>query len=503
MISKVEVDNAIHYATNLIKGMDLERINEEKIYLKPLDYYVFGSVYPPLKAMHPIDKNEVYSDASKDASLYVHIPFCEQYCTFCHFAKEINPKQTRVSRYLEALHKEIELVKSRLGEVNVKSLYFGGGTASYLHAEQINNLFLQLKKHFNFTNETEITYELHPGVIRQNDYEDRLLAMKANGVNRWVFGIQSMDDKVLAKLNRGHTGKEAIGLLKLLEKHDCHNVSVDLIFGLPYQTLENWYSTLEDIAATGVAKFNIFPLMLKASDPITIQYIKEPEIFPNAEDRILMHFIADYVLIEKHGYEYGPVFYYTRPDKKFGAPSRQQQSKFEDIECTNLLGLGVSAFGYLGNTHYYNICDMNGYMETLEKDVLPVWQGYSLLLEERMRREIMLSIRSSGVNRSKFIEKYGIDPGKKFKKEFMKLIQLNLVVENLGTYQLTKYGAFHADGIALQFVSDEVNKLCVQKNIEIMKDKPLRNPIERFDYTPIKRVNDEVTKLIQAKYKSE
>lgn len=105
-----DFERTLEYAKEQAAAMDLRRIDGAGLYIKPLDYYVLGSVYPPLKAMSPIAPELAYSNASDDLSLYLHIPFCDQYCTFCHFAKVINPASDRVTRYLRALATEIEQV---------------------------------------------------------------------------------------------------------------------------------------------------------------------------------------------------------------------------------------------------------------------------------------------------------------------------------------------------------------------------------------------------------
>lgn len=480
-------EQALSEAQASASELDLNALQAAGVYLDPLDYYVFGSVYPPLKAMGPIGTDELFRHTSRDLNVYVHVPFCDQYCTFCHFAKEIRPDSDRVNRYLGALSAEIRSAAERLpSDATIRTLYFGGGTASYLDANQIGRLFADLGGCLRFAEDVEISYELHPNLTQRPDAAERLSAMRASGVNRWVFGAQSMEDRVLKKLNRGHTAADVLELLAMLEPFAEQNVSVDLIFGLPYQTLPGWYETLTTLVEAATPKFNIFPLMLKIGDPITRQFLREPVIFPTPQERFVMHYMAWHIL-GSAGYRYGPVFYYSRP---VGPASRQQVSKFESIDDANLLGFGVSAFGYLGGTHYYNECTTDAYIAACEAHQLPTWVGISLSDEERLRRTVIETLRADGVSKKKLLTAFGVDPFELFAPQFAKLEELGLVDVADGVARLTRHGAAHADGIDTLFVSDEVADLIRRRNEEIrLEGQPTRNLFERFDYTPLQRRN--------------
>lgn len=490
--------DALSYARARAHEMRLEQISEAQIYLRPDDYYLMGSVYPPLKAMHEIDHEAAWRRASDDLSLYLHIPFCDQYCTFCHFAKVINPAAEKVRRYLGALRSELEGVATKLGGARrVTNVYFGGGTPSYLDAGQIGALFGDIRRHLALQPDAEITYELHPNFVRRPDRDERLDAMLANGVNRFTYGVQSMDDRVLEKLNRGHTSGEAVALLETLRGRGQHNVSVDVMFGLPYQTTESWYETLVRLVDAGATKFNVFPLMFKAGDPVTLHYLQNPEIFPTAADRIAMHFICDYVLVETAGYHCGPVFYYSKEE---GVPSQQQAAKFENIDAQNLLGLGVSAFSYVGGAHYYNVCELDQYMRASERGAAPVWLGYELGLDEKVRRTAMMALRAGGVSRAVFGERFGVDPKAYFTDQFATLERLGLAAWRDGdTLALTPDGVLHADGIGMMFASQHVRDLVAKKNEEIATQGRQRaNLVERHDYSPLHRQLGELTKDLRA-----
>jgi oxygen-independent coproporphyrinogen III oxidase len=476
-----DLRETLEYAKAQVAAIPTDDLRKAGIYRTPLEYYLVGT-YPPLKYLHDVDQDEVYAGITPSQNVYLHTPFCEQYCTFCHFYKEINAGTDRVETYLTAMRREIDVVAEMTGGLHASSVYFGGGTPSYLRAGQLTGLFEHLWRRVEVTADTEITFELHPGVVRQPDYEDRLDAIAAGRVNRWVFGIQSMDEKVLTTLNRGHGRAEVYRLLDLLAARGIDNLNVDLIFGLPFQTVENWYSTLTDLLAAGLSKFNIFPLMFKRSDPITRHYIRSPEDFPDAETRLTMHYMAEYVL-GAMGFTRGPVFYYSRA----GEHSQQQNNKFDSIEEDNLVGLGVSSFGYIGGTQYYNVCDNNDYLRWTAEGRTGVWKGHTLSDEERVRRAVMFGVRAGGVDFAALERAFGVDGTTLFAPQLKSLTDLGLVELADRHLRLTDLGCTFVDGIGHIFASDEVRQKVLEANDRI--ESPSVDPVDRYDYSPIGRTD--------------
>lgn len=470
-------------AYSALDRFELAFPDDPELRRNPLDYYLLAT-YPPLKAMAPIEPEEVFRNAGTAHRAYVHIPFCEQYCTFCHYAKEINPKESRVTRYLEALHREFELTAARLGRpVPVESVYFGGGTPSYLTAAQLAELLERLFVQIQLTEGGDLMFELHPGVVRHPDYADRIETLRSAGISRWVFGIQSMDEQVLKKLNRGHGRAEVFSLLEILDRHGCRDVSVDLIFGCPYQTLENWYESLHTLIQAGVDKFNIFPLMFKPTDPIAQHYQREPGIFPSARDRLLMHFMADHMLAEG-GYGKGPIQYYSRGPHAY--PPLGSHENLGSHDSMGLIPFGLGAFGYIGHSQFYNHCTMPEYLEALENDRLPVWMGVTLSLEERMRRTVMLGLRSRGILGMAFRERFGVDPWDHFGDEFQRLEAAGLVVRDGDLIRLTDHGAVDAAGASALFCSPDVRRRIRDTNNRLENRK--KSLLEQFDFSPIEHI---------------
>ncbi|MGK5627721.1 coproporphyrinogen-III oxidase family protein [Streptomyces sp. URMC 123] len=467
-------------AQSALAGLPLDALTELGI-LQPIENYYLIGTYPPLKAMGAVDPMDFLPQATSSCNVYLHIPFCEQRCTFCHFAKEILPEDQRVERYLHALREDLSMVGSLAGHPSADTVYFGGGTPSYLNAGQIGEVFRSLRSAVGVTPMTEMTFELHPSVIDAPDYVDRLDAIAEAGVNRWVFGVQSMEDQILRKLNRGHTAADVHRLLGMLSDRGVDNLSVDLIFGLPYQNLQNWYTTIRSLVSAGVTKFNIFPLMFKQADPISAHYRKNPEIFPGNRDRLLMHFATE-AIMKSIRFRRGPLFYYAQDQHHH---SRQQESKFDSIEDINLLPFGVSGFGYVGHTQYYNECTVGSYMDAVESGRPPVWRGVRLNAEERMRRAVMFALRSSGVHREEFRKRYGVDPVERFGAELSPFVDHGLLGVSDTHIWVTDRGAPFADSIAIKLASEAVRARIRSTNLSITDLK--HDPLDRYDFSPIER----------------
>lgn len=472
-------------AAEAVRQLPLAELTAAGVIQSVEDYYLLGT-YPPLKAMGGVEPELFLPGITDSCGVYVHIPFCEQRCTFCHFAKEILPESKRVDRYLAALSREFDMVGRLTRNPEARTVYFGGGTPSYLSAQQITALFSALSGAFKIAPGSEVTFELHPSVIGAPDYRDRLDALAASGVNRWVFGVQSMDDRVLRKLNRGHTAEDVRQLLSLLAERDLSNVSVDLIFGLPHQTLENWYSTIRTLVEAGVEKFNVFPLMFKEADPISAHYRREPGIFPDAGTRLLMHFMLEAIL-RRLGFRRGPLFYYAKADQH----SRQQEDKYDSVEEVNLLPFGVSGFGYVNHTQYYNVCTLDGYMAALESGRVPIWRGAHLNVDEQMRRTVMFGLRSRGVDRSRFRDRFRVDPFDRFAEQLRPFFDHGLLDVDSELIQVTDRGAPFADSLAVRLASRDVIERVRRANTGIGDRR--RDPVERYDYSPIGRGSADAT----------
>jgi oxygen-independent coproporphyrinogen-3 oxidase len=463
-----------------LADIDVERLLLDGLLPTPHEAYLTGT-YPPLKAMRDVSAGEVFAAAAGTISLYVHIPFCRQRCTFCHFAKEIRPQAERVHLYLDALAEEMRLVSRALGDRRrVASVYVGGGTPSSLDPEHVEHVLAALGTTFGLDDATELTFELHPQVVRDpNRLAAQLLALLGGGVNRIAFGAQALDDGILHTLNRGHSAQDVVDLVDFLQVREFRNFSVDLMYGLPDESLEGWYATLSTLVGLGVPKLNIFPLFFKVTDPISSLYERRPDRFPDGWQRLRTHFLTDAYLSEQ-GYRTGPVLYYSRDDRH----SIQQELKFDDSDDVDLVGLGVSSFGYLGGTQYYNHCTIDDYLESIGRGDPPVWRGETLGTDERARRAVMFGLRSAGVPRRPFAGRFGQAP-EELLPEIDEFAERGLLTCADDVWHATGIGSYCIDPMAARFASEQVRRRVRATNRRLTE--PRRSPIEQHDYSPLGR----------------
>lgn len=473
-------DEHLRAAKARVAALDLEVLRAEGLLPLATRTYLTGT-YPPLKAMEPMGPAEALEGAADQVNLYVHIPFCRQRCTFCHFAKEIKPHGDRVTTYLDALEHEVRLTAGRLGARRTAvSAYFGGGTPSQLTPAQMDRVFSVLHDNFDIPASSEVTFELHPQVTQEGpSLRAKLAAMAAGGVNRIAFGAQSLDDAALRTLNRGHGRQEVLDLLDVLAEERWLDVSVDLIYGLPGETMDKWFDTLTELVEHGVTKLNVFPLFFKVTDPVSWLYARKPHLFPGTAQRATTHFLTEEYLFS-NGFERGPVLYYS----KAGRHSRQQESKFAAPEEVDLLGLGVSSFGYVGGSQYYNHCDLDTYLGLLSRDELPTWRGLTLSADERARRTMMFGLRSDGVSRHAFAARFGRFPEDCF-PDMRHLESLGVLELANDVWQSTDVGAYCVDGIAGRFASTDVLSRVSLANAAL--GNPRTSLLERHDYSPLGR----------------
>lgn len=414
------------------------------------DNYFLNISYPSLQAMNTLEPEVVIGampSLGKKVALYIHIPFCTRLCYYCHYYKVFNAATPLVEAYLTALFSEIGLYGQAFGNLEAGSVYIGGGTPSYLAPNQISNLFDNIRRHIAISPDAEISFEMHPESVTH----DRLEVLKAHGVNRISMGVESFDDMILASENRGHSSCEAIRAYEYIINAGFDNVNLDLIYGLRHQTLPIWEQNLKQIAGLNPASMCAYYLRVKTSTPDAKLYQQGAAGFPSEDDLLLMH-IMTFEAMREIGYEQLIVDWFIRAAQHF---HQYQDHNWRQTDRIPLLGLGVSAYSYLGGIQYYNINDLMKYIACLNQGMLPVWKGEVLPPDERMRRTAVLGLKM-GINREEFASMYGIDFCEQFPSTTERLMRLGLLEVVPQTVRLTYFGALFADEVCRQYYSPSV-----------------------------------------------
>jgi oxygen-independent coproporphyrinogen-3 oxidase len=453
---KINQIELIGKSINIIDNSNLKDIWRAGIRRDPKNYHI-TVMYPPLKAMSEIHEDQIFSqfeNRSKKFSLYIHIPFCTGKCTFCYFYQIEQPGPALINRYLKAIKKEIQIVakkiQNQIGRVSVQSIFFGGGSPTVLSKNQFENLLDFIKEQFDISNETEITVEFHPEIIR-NDGQELLETYYDNQVNRLNIGTQIFDDRILKITNRRHTAEEAMQTYDLARKIGFENINIDLLYPLPDLTPEIWEKTLNTAFAMEPDSITTYFMAIRKCSPIYQMMHKSPGRFP---DEYLNHLFR-IMTIERakaDGYEHRKLIdWFVKPRENFHY--KHQQNEARKTEEIQLLSFGSGVFTYLNNYQYYNVPNIQKYCDLLQKKQLPVWKGIQLSEEEQFARAMVLGMKSGKVNINKIENKFQMNIHEKYDSLLQNLQRLELLDEANGSICLSEKGVLFADEIAVQFIT--------------------------------------------------
>jgi len=377
------------------------------------------------------------------SGIYIHIPFCERKCIYCDFYSVEN--LNLIDRFTESLLKEIEIFSIEADFFNdsiFDTIYFGGGTPSLLEPAQIEKILNKLSQSFKISSNPEITLETNPGTVDKR----KLLEFKNLGVNRISFGVQSFFDDDLKFLGRIHTGEDAFKCVNDSFEVGFENVSIDLIFGLPGQTVEKWLENLKFAVSLNVPHISAYNLIVERGTPLHELFslgkveIPEDEIQAQLYERTI-----DF--LENAGYVHYEVSNYA----------------FEGFECRhnlkywqyeNYIGFGPSAHSFWINKRWWNFANLNKYINALDLGKIPV-ANFEILDEEKMIEEfIYLCLRSKGINVARFKGKFGFEfVDGDIKDEIEELERAGYINIEDDFIKLTPKGFLLCDEIVLRLIS--------------------------------------------------
>lgn len=328
-------------------------------------------------------------------SAYIHIPFCEHICFYCDFNKVFIEGQP-VDEYIEALLKEIKLTKELYPSDTTETIYIGGGTPTSLSAKQLDRLLGGVKELLPFNPTDEFTVEANPGDLTL----DKIKVMQTHGVNRLSMGVQTFDDRLLKKIGRKHTAQDVFDTMTLLEKAAFSNVSIDLIYALPNQTMESFEDTLDKAIGLDLPHYSMYSLILE-NKTMFYNWARQGRLhLPgiDVEGDMFERAIERMTLAGKHQYEVS----------NFCEPGKESQHNLVYWNNDHYYGLGAGASGYLGNVRYKNHGPIQHYLEPLRQDKLPTITTENLTIKHQMEEEMFLGLRKKqGVSLTNFEEKFG------------------------------------------------------------------------------------------------
>jgi putative oxygen-independent coproporphyrinogen III oxidase len=311
--------------------------------------------------------------------LYVHIPFCRTKCPYCDFYSVSSPEL--ISPFLEALGKEAQLYKDSL--VPFDSLYLGGGTPSLLDASQLNALVACLRRHFDFAPDTEFTLEANPDDVTA----EKLQLFPDLGVNRLSLGVQSFNEAELIFLQRRHTARQTLAALELIRAAGFGNLGLDLMYGLPGQSLEAWRQTLETALSFTPEHLSCYQLTIAEGTPLGRQAARDELSLPDEETQRAF-FLLTHEFLEEHGYLHYEISNFARREAYC---CRHNQKYWRHLPY---LGLGPAAHSFKDGRRWWNFSSLERYCSAINAGLAPV-AGAEILTQEQLRLEaIYLGFRA-------------------------------------------------------------------------------------------------------------
>jgi oxygen-independent coproporphyrinogen-3 oxidase len=329
-------------------------------------------------------------------SLYFHLPFCKNACYFCGCNVVFTSKEEKKVRYIDYLRRELDILRTHIdGNRPVIQLHFGGGTPTFFDAEQLNQIISMIKSHFkNFTADAEISCEIDPRYIN----EEQMRVMREAGFNRVSFGIQDFDEKVQIAVHRIQSYDSTKAAMELARKYNMVSVNVDLIYGLPYQSLETFKKTLALAVSLNPDRFAVFNYAHVPWLKKTMRKIDETTLPLPAEKLAIMRYTIDYM--EEQGYKMIGMDHFAKPqDELFKAISKGELHRnFQGYTTkggADLIGVGLTSIGEGVDYYAQNFKDMESYEAAIDAGKLPYERGVALNEDDRIRQYVIMELMSN------------------------------------------------------------------------------------------------------------
>ena len=367
------------------------------------------------------------------AGIYIHIPFCKRACHYCNFHFSVS--QNLLPQMVDAIMQEAELRNDYINE-NISTVYFGGGTPSLLSIGNLQLIIDKIYSLFDVDADAEITLEANPDDIN----EEKLKDWKTVGINRLSIGVQSFFEDDLEWMNRAHNATQAYKSIELAMQHNFNNISIDLIYGTPYLTDEQWLQNLETAKQLNVPHLSCYALTVEPNTALQkmIALHKKENVDAEKQSR---HFEILMQWASENNYEHYEISNFAKP----GFRSKHNSSYWQGKPY---LGLGPSAHSYNGTSRQWNVANNALYIESINENIVP-FEIETLTSTQKINEYIMTALRTvEGITTERLNTLSNEKIISSIMNDAQKFIQQNLMVTENGALILTKKGKLFADGIA-------------------------------------------------------
>ena len=378
-----------------------------------------------------------------EQELYIHIPFCARRCAYCDFLSSTGPELVRRA-YGKALTAELDAI----GQTNpapLRSVFWGGGTPSLLTPAEFSEIAAAVERNFTLCPSAEYTIEANPGTIT----EEKMAAWKAAGVNRISMGVQSLEDARLQDIGRIHTARQAKEQFAALRAYGFRNLSMDLMMGLPGQSLAQWQATLRGAVTMEPEHLSCYSLILEEGTPLYQQYEKGELSLPDEEEeRAMYHWTVSF--LSECGYRQYEISNFAKP----GQESRHNQGYWDRVPYIGA-GLGAASLAQVNGEEirYKNTSDMEHYIKESRWPDHIREERQKLTKQDRQEEFMFLGLRKTeGIEAARFCALFGQTPEEVYAKPLQEQLKNGLLKKTQTGYCLTSRGMDLANQVFAAFL---------------------------------------------------
>lgn len=419
------------------------------------DFFPSGVHYPPITMYPPITQEEMFKDYRLPddglLDIYIHLPFCQQRCFFCHYPVKLGEQAVEKEIYLAALEKEMDIYMAQLGidQIRARSILVGGGTPTYLTIPQLKRFLDFFSKRVDLSKCTQFNYDVDPNTLIGPEGEERLRIMRDYGVDRLTIGVQSLNDRTLANMNRHHSVEEAVKSIEATRRHG-YLLNIEFIFGYPGQDLETWIDDIQMAMTLDVDEIQMYRLKIDAygdyQGPVKNLIEKEALRIIGDEEAIMMKRTAIDMLTANN---------FSENIRRVWCRTRKNVSHYAWNQCCMLydeVGFGLTAFSSLRDRYVLNTQYFDEYYAAIAAGKLPLNRGVVRSADEQQRWSTILPLKNGYIQKRIYRERTGETTENAFFRPRMeRLKEYGLVTEDEHRISLTKLGAFFADEVVQQF----------------------------------------------------
>ena len=367
------------------------------------------------------------------AGLYIHIPFCAKRCLYCDFFS--NTEMKYKASYIQAIIEEMKQRQGYIGDEPIETIYFGGGTPSQLTASDFQQIFDAIHTLFNMSRSQEITLEANPDDMTP----EYIASLRSLPFNRISMGVQSFQDKDLHFLNRRHNSQQAKQAVALCQEQGISNISIDLIYGLPGQTLKEWEENLEEAIQLQIPHISAYHLIYEEGTAL-YKLMEAGKIAPIEEELSVTLFSTLINRLTEAGFLHYEISNFARP----GCFSQHNSSYWTG---KRYLGIGPSAHSYNGNSRQWNISSLPIYIKGINTHT-PEIELEELDIHTRYNDFIITGLRTMwGIRLTDVLQLFGDEKLSYLNQQAKPYLQKGLLLQQDDTLTLSKEGIFISDGI--------------------------------------------------------